>query len=635
MNFSKTSLKWALLFSSLVLGYLCYSNSLNNQPIIDDYVFEKTAPSFSSNINSSYSDYAPKFFRPVVSALTYFFSSYLNVDFVAWHGVIIFLFFLYCFLLYISCLLLTKNSLISAVAVILFSVHPINVMMAGYVTGGVTSLYGVFLQLSFICFYLWINKKNEFYRIVSLVFFLLGMLCHEVALIFPLYLIVIAYATLNASTNSNILKTIVKNVWPYLVLALCYVLYRSVYVSLWDSVVSPTVSLNYSLAAIFVTQVSLVSWYILQLFFPEKITFIWNQPLIDNPNFLLTVCLIALTSFILFLLIRYRKQNHVFVPLSIFLIGFIPVSLASFTMPTLGLIIEPHWFYFSSMGFFILVAQGIVWLFSRKFKVVYILIFCFLLSYLVFKTRAYNKIFFNQLSYSQHWLKLSPNNPSAHYYLAQAYFEEQDFTKAKTHYISSLTGGALDAQVYNNLGLIEYGNKHYEESLKYFNEAVVFNPGYATAFNNKGLVERALGQSHLAEESFITAAKLNPTLPEPSLNLIFLYWELGKKEEVRVLAENILKESHDLELLMETAAFFRDKNNFKTAFIFYSRILSLNKYYKPVYLELGKLYGNLEQFNRAIIVWQDGLKIDPADQRFKDLIMQAQALKEAKKDAEN
>ena len=46
-----------------------------------------------------------------------------------------------------------------------------------------------------------------------------------------------------------------------------------------------------------------------------------------------------------------------------------------------------------------------------------------------------------------------------------------------------------------------------------------------------------------------------------------------------------------------------------------------------IYLELGKVFGNTGEVDRAIEIWQLGIKVDPQDGRFKDLIRQAQELK--------
>ena len=62
------------------------------------------------------------------------------------------------------------------------------------------------------------------------------------------------------------------------------------------------------------------------------------------------------------------------------------------------------------------------------------------------------------------------------------------------------------------------------------------------------------------------------------------------------------------------------------AFALYDKALALDHQYKETYLELGKLYGNDNQFDKAIGVWQVGLKLDPHDKRFSHLIEEAKRL---------
>ena len=40
--------------------------------------------------------------------------------------------------------------------------------------------------------------------------------------------------------------------------------------------------------------------------------------------------------------------------------------------------------------------------------------------------------------------------------------------------------------------------------------------------------------------------------------------------------------------------------------------------YKDAYLNAGTLLGNLGKYDEAIHLWELGLRIDPADQRFKN-----------------
>jgi len=110
------------------------------------------------------------------------------------------------------------------------------------------------------------------------------------------------------------------------------------------------------------------------------------------------------------------------------------------------------------------------------------------------------------------------------------------------------------------------------------------------------------------------------------------YLMMGKAEEALVHGKHLLDFSHDARILTNLGSLFAQYQYNNMAFACYIKAQKEDNFYKEVYLELGKLYGNLEKFNQAISVWQDGLLVDPNDSRFKDLILRAQQLKETLKD---
>ena len=66
------------------------------------------------------------------------------------------------------------------------------------------------------------------------------------------------------------------------------------------------------------------------------------------------------------------------------------------------------------------------------------------------------------------------------------------------------------------------------------------------------------------------------------------------------------------------------------AFALCSRALQINPKNKNAHLELGKLYGNQGRYNRAIVMWQQGLKYHPQETMFVDFIQEAERLSKEK-----
>jgi len=69
-------------------------------------------------------------------------------------------------------------------------------------------------------------------------------------------------------------------------------------------------------------------------------------------------------------------------------------------------------------------------------------------------------------------------------------------------------------QAHNNLGILLYNLKRYEEAEEEFREAARINPGLAESHHNLGLLLENLKRYGEAEAEFREAAKINPGFAE-------------------------------------------------------------------------------------------------------------------------
>ena len=81
------------------------------------------------------------------------------------------------------------------------------------------------------------------------------------------------------------------------------------------------------------------------------------------------------------------------------------------------------------------------------------------------------------------------------------------------------------AQKEFKLGSKEMDKKHWEEAKDHFQKAIAAFSKYAEAFNNLAMVEIQLKDGKDAVESFRSAAKIDPTLPQANLYLGQFYYE--------------------------------------------------------------------------------------------------------------
>ena len=95
----------------------------------------------------------------------------------------------------------------------------------------------------------------------------------------------------------------------------------------------------------------LLNWYFANLFFPNEIILMKNSLPLTKSLLLWNGSLLLTSATILYLLFRWNNTLKGFA-LGWFIVGFafMPPSCAIHAF-SMGLVIEPYWFYFSSMGF--------------------------------------------------------------------------------------------------------------------------------------------------------------------------------------------------------------------------------------------------------------------------------------------
>ena len=133
-------------------------------------------------------------------------------------------------------------------------------------------------------------------------------------------------------------------------------------------------------------------------------------------------------------------------------------------------------------------------------------------------------------------------------------------------------------QILRLLGLIEYDEKNYDESLKFFSESLKINPNNSECFSNRGLVNFKLKKTEEAIADFKKAISIDKNNYNPFFNLGNLYKELGR-----------LDESID---------------NF-------SKAISINKNFYTAYYNRAIIKRALLKFDDAIKDFDEALKIKP------------------------
>jgi len=289
-----------------------------------------------------------------------------------------------------------------------YCAHPINNMLVNYKTAGMLSLFVIFLQLGMITFFTYLGRQRRGFYLLSLGFYLLGLLTHEMSMMLPVYILVASIFLQKTS-----LKRAVFLCLPYLGCFILYLLVRSVISDLRP--VDTLFRMKISFGSCIASLMPLLIWYLSKLVVPYKIIFLLDGLVIKEDVLIWNILFVLIVIAVLYLcFFKWKKGPQAF-GLALFVSGFIPFVAASFiyTRWFRTVIIEPHWFAFSSIGFFILLTHGLM-SFRKKNKdrlwqvSIILLIMC--LSLL---TRRHNLYWRDEKTFCTYWLSVNPYDRTA------------------------------------------------------------------------------------------------------------------------------------------------------------------------------------------------------------------------------
>ena len=485
------------------------------------------------------------YWRPIAHLLIMSAFSVFGREPFGYHVLNLLLFYMACIGLYELLNFIFGDWKIALLTSVLFCVHPINGVLVNYITATGYAVLVLAVILSIRCFLtaeqetaLW--KKYGMYGL-SLLWFAISLLCHETAFIGPLYLASVLFLIKKYSW-----RRMSAAILPFLIVFMIYIAGREQFVHSQAGTLANMARFEMSLAEYGAAFSHLIFFYLKNLIFLEDIVLIWAVPTVLGNLFFWNIVSPIFLVVCLFIITRCRKEDPRSLGLAWFLIGLLPLSIAAFSRPNLGFIIEPHWMLFSSIGFFIFIAASFHKFIQpariSKFRspLVGSAMICLLIVAYVFTSRFYNKLWGNEIAYCRYMIALSPHMRLPVWWLASAHLRGRDYEQARVLFRKTLTGTFQDWEVYVNLGMIESALGKRETALKNFYQAIATNPSAAEAYNNIGAEMIESNELDKAQEYLWQAVRLDRYFIEPKKNLAVLFLRQRKTREAAELLEQVL-----------------------------------------------------------------------------------------------
>jgi tetratricopeptide (TPR) repeat protein len=254
----------------------------------------------------------------------------------------------------------------------------------------------------------------------------------------------------------------------------------------------------------------LVIWYVSNLFFPNKVIFLWSA--LYGQEHLWRNVMIFILAFGAGVYAFFQwKRSWQSLLLMIFVLGFLPTVVSCFPdFPECRPMIEPHWFYFSQIGFFVLAGWFLLTM-ARKNSLVGRVFSCSVILSLLICCWHYNSEWRTQEKYSLYWLNLNKGNLTPYYGLGRSLMDKGDYLGAKNCFLLefkrlnywSLEMSADLGHCYDMLGLDE-------DALLWLNRAVNWSDQYALSYHYFGLYYNRRGNFIEAQKAFKKAVELDP-----------------------------------------------------------------------------------------------------------------------------
>ena len=531
-NYLKQNKVLAAILGVTLLGIVLYANTLNNQMFWDDndfilnnqYVHNwKNIPQyFSENLIAGVglvSDY----WRPVLLMV-------FSVEYHLW-GEHVFGYHLVNMLFHIANAILLffllqglfQKPKLSLLTTLFFLIHPLQTEAVTYVNslGDSLSVFFILLGLNNYLFSRQSNSTNSYWW--SLVCFPLALMSKETAIVFPMLIALVEFFHNNTLSFKVRLKNAWRFVWPFLAIAVFYVLLRATILNFKN-----TFNL-YNEANVFTSSVlnriftffKILTTYVGLLFYPHNLHMERSMPMATSlfttgvwqGALLFVAILSAVVAF-------WNKHPIISFGLLWFLIGLSPTS--NIAVPINGLLYE-HWLYLPMIGFW----MAIFWFIfhpvmdmaknlaiRRLVWVLACLIIAILGLFFSYQTMARNVEWRDPIIFYNQTLQYAPDSYRVINNLGMAYADSGDNEKAKEMYLRAIALDDSVAVAYHNLGNTYRELEQEYLAIENFKTAIKKDPGFVYSYN-------ALIQLYLDEENYDAVAvwleQLNEQYPSQQL----------------------------------------------------------------------------------------------------------------------
>ena len=432
---------------------------------------------------------------------------------------------------------------VSFLSALFFVVHPVHAQAVTYLAGRADLLLALFVILGLLTFRQGVATKRSIWFGLCLIFYLLALLSKELAIFFPLVVLLYYFYLSKKYRKLAFPKGLVTLLFIFTGF---YLMFRFYNVPFYHGKLVSLIA-QQSLVVRLLTIPIIWFKYLGLLIFPLHLHmerhFVFQG--LNDVSFWLGIIAITL-SFIL-----WKKVFHKSLQARFWSIWYVVWLIPYLNIVAVNATMSEHWLYFSSMGFFVLLSMGIekLWIgFSRNKKIVLSTVIGVIVVLLFSRTVARNYQWQDPMRFYKHDLQYSPNS----------------------------------ALLQGNLGLEYYKQNKMNEAEKHLRRAIELRPGSSSNHNTLGVILELRGDLGGAIEEYRKAVGAGGySLAYGNLGACLL--SKGKKAEaLKVLKEGLKRYSSDMHILYFLGVAYFETNNYSKAKDIFQKLSAIDPGYRDV-----------------------------------------------------
>lgn len=590
----------------IVLGFSVYMNSLNGRFVWDDedlvknniyikdrsYIGKIFTEDIEGGAGKRSSLYHP--FQIFTYAIDY---SFWKLNPLGYHLTNVLLHILVGLALFWLIAIIFSDTLLAFFTGILFIAHPIHTEAISYISSRSDPLFTLFTLLCFVFYIKYLDSKKIHIYILAILCYLLALLSKEFSMIFPVLLLLYHYTFKK--------RLDFKAFIPILCLTVFYIISRLTILSSFfiDPAYFSTTLLD-RIPGFFVA----IANYIRLLFLPFNLHMEYGNRVFSwmNPSAIIGV---IMTSALLIYGFKERnKSRPIFFPIYWFFMSLLPIS----NLYPINAYMAEHWLYLPSIGFFLIAARILVYLYrDRNIKTLTAILVVTLLIFYSCSTVTQNTFWKEPIAIYNRTLRYAPDSAGVHSNLGNAYREKGEIEKAIASYEEALEIDPKLVDALNNLGTMYSERGQDLRAMTYFERAIEIDPNKAELYNNLGITYIGTDDKK-AIELFKKAIEVNPHYAYAYNSLGNAYSMAGKTERAIEAYNKAIKIDPGYALAYYNLGnAHRDLNKYEKAVDSYLKALTIKPDFPRALNDLGIAYHMLIRNEEAIASFQKVLEMDP------------------------